>query len=278
MRSKLANNRDITCGITRSITHDFARNFLRVRPILSIAISIIFVAGTIRSTYGYSAKLPIWATKQSAAKLCFISQDGNYTYYQRRPSTLMLSSKYSTKAVLTAPTDGNFTLLASPSRKKIIIELDPFYFFSNENSYSFLYVLDFGGTTPTAIGQGISPKMHLNDNWVSYYEPQKKTIHFQSLNMKEFSSKFNISISSATNPYFVPEVIMYDEQNVLYTDLNNQGYSGIFLLVRNTKKNVLLYKNKGPGIKIEMCLNGSNLYIGKFAYPHIKGASTNTTS
>ncbi|MBF0297703.1 MAG: hypothetical protein HQK51_03225 [Oligoflexia bacterium] len=226
-----------------------------------------------------ASKIPILLTKQPSNKICFISKDGKYTYYQKRPTTLVLSSMYKLIDVLTGPPEATFNLFATPARKKIAIEMMPFQYHNiSSTSLNYLYVMDFGESVATPIEKGIHPTLHLDDKWISYYHPLKKAIFFQnieSLNNKKNTGEqaFKIQLKNPLNPYFIPEVVMYTEDLVLFTDINLEGVSALLLLNRSKQKLITLIKSKKAGTKIELCLNKTKLFVGQFPYPDVLGQS-----
>lgn len=225
--------------------------------------------------FPYSGFLPVLATKQPASKICFISNDGLYTYFQRKPATLMLASRYTLKEVLSGPEDAFFTMKSSTAHKKMLIEMDPFFHLAQGiTDDKFIYAVDFGSTITTVIGRGMNSQLHLNDSWASFYQMQTKNLSFQSLSTPTAKSKFQIHINSSLNPYFIPQVVMYDDQSILFTDISSDGRQALFLLKRNTKEMVLLLKTKKPGMKIELCLNRNNLFVGQFGYPEVKNTGS----
>ena len=125
-----------------------------------------------------------------------------------------------------------------------------------------IYKADFGGQDAQKISMGKNPQLHLKDTWISYYQPISKTIHF--VNLKSNALKFEIKISNPFNPYFIPYVVMPNNNTVIYTDLNKSGVSGVVYYDKITKKNSVLYKGSNPSTKHELCLNGDSLYLGEF--------------
>ncbi|MBF0312607.1 MAG: hypothetical protein HQK50_01570 [Oligoflexia bacterium] len=242
-------------------------------PLTLLIISMLFLNTSIPSAWAYSGKLPKLESKQQSSKICFLSSDGKITYYQKRPAKLMLSSKFTTKEVLSGPPDAFFTMVSTLNRKRMIIEMASFHLFSNSDQQNFLYACDYGSSITIPVGRGTSPKLHLEDSWVSYYSTESKTLYFQSLLPNRAYNKFQVTLKAQINPYFIPAVVMLSDQTILYTDIDNEGVSGIFLLERSLKQNKLAYKGKNKGGKIELCLQDKNLVVGEFSSPDVPSSS-----
>ncbi|MBF0361376.1 MAG: hypothetical protein HQK49_10205 [Oligoflexia bacterium] len=239
-----------------------------------------FIITTMLSTSLMAAsQIPILITKQPSNKICFVSKDGKYTYYQKRPTTLVLAHMYSLNDVLTGPPEAVFNVYASSDRKKMVVEMVPYQYHNvNSMSLNYLYLMDFGGRSVTPLGNGISPKLHLDDTWISYYNSYKKVIYFQeikNLDIKKQNQqqKFKIELKNFLNPYFVPQVIMFSEDLILFSDNNLEGVSALLLLNRNKQKLITLVKARRAGVKIEICLNKTKLFVGQFPYPDINAQS-----
>ncbi len=208
-------------------------------------------------------ELPELFTKQNIEKIKFISKDGRYVYYQEAIGDLVLASNFSTKDILKGNKNSFHLLRSSLARKKIIIETINNYHQSNtlvKNNK--LSVMDFDGSNLTEIGEGTNAKLHLQDTWISYYKPLERVIVFNSLQIKNLT--FTIKLQNKINPYFIPEVEMYNLNFVLYTDINDEGISAILQYERNTKKIEIVHKTTQNGIKIELCLKNSTILIGQF--------------
>jgi len=208
-------------------------------------------------------RLPILLAKQASNNLRFISNDGKYTYYQRASGSLLLSTNYKVSEVIKSSTGTQFEIIASPARKKLILSQNEHFhhYFSLRQELS-LYSLNFGETTPTLVGKGINPKLHREDSWMTYYSPSKRSLLFT--NLQSSLLKFEIKLSNKINPYFIPEVVMPDDDRVLYTDLNNEGISAVIDFKRGTGKIIPFLKVNSAFQKLELCLNEKSLFIAQF--------------
>lgn len=212
-----------------------------------------------------STKLSKLITKQSIQNIRLISRDGIFTYFQNRSGSLFLSTNYKLTQIVKGNYEAFYSLHSSPTRKKIIIEADSEYYSGNRLLHNnSLYLINFGDTKLKKIGEGIEPRLHLQDTWISYFNPDTKSIIFQSL--KNFSTNFSIKLKNSINKYFIPEAIMINEEDIFFTDLNSKGNSAILLFNRSSQKFIPLLKTEVAGVKIEMCLRPPNLFIGQFGH------------
>src|SRR5690606_4916201 len=100
----------------------------------------------------------------------FITLDGKYTYYQRDSGSLNLSTNFSASEVLASEAGTEYTLFASSARKKIAIEVNKNF----HNNFSYiknndLYTISFGDDKPQKVAEGIFPKLHIDDNFISFF-------------------------------------------------------------------------------------------------------------
>ena len=207
--------------------------------------------------------LPELITKQDASNLRFVSHDGKFTYYQRRSGALLLSTNYNVKKILQSAVGSNYLVIASPTRKKILItEEKNFHTFLSLRKSKKIYSADFNGDNPIFLGDGTNPRLHLSDTQVSFYNPYKKTITITRTH--SIGSKHHINIMASINPYFYPKVVMLNVNTILFTDLNRQGLPGIMKYSKNNKKLVNIYKVPTQNKKIELCKKNDRIIMGEF--------------
>ncbi len=238
--------------------------------LLMLAMSIVKTSALV---YEKKKELPEMATKQAINNLRFISKDGKYTYYQRRSGSLLLSTNYKVQEVLKGKLGSQYLVSSTHARKKLVITQD-------ENFHNFfairkplkIYVSDFGSLSPRYIAAGTSPRLHMDDNWISWFNPQAKVINF--LNLRNSALGFEIRLATKKNPYFIPEVIMSSDNLIYYTDLNSKGIPGLIEYDRKNKKVKAILKANAATQKIELCLYNDKLYIAEFA---MDSAATGTT-
>lgn len=207
--------------------------------------------------------LPELLAKQATNNIRFISHDAKFTYYQKRSGSLHFSTNYQVKEFISGKIGSQFSMLSSPARKKIIITQNESFnsYFSIRNNLK-LFIVDYGKFQPKPLGEGISPKLHLNDEWASYFDSAEKSIIFQNIDNNIL--KFKIVLNNNINPYFVPEVVMANEDTIFYTDLSGNGEVGILKHSRSTGKTDLLLKTRSHNLRAELCLNAKDIYFAQY--------------
>lgn len=217
--------------------------------------------------------LPELLAKQAINNIRFLSQDGKYTYYQKRSGSLLFSTNYKVQEMLKSELGTDYNLVASPARKKILIVQNPtFHNFYSLRAKQKIYIVNYGESTPREVGYGISPALLLKDEWLSYYDPYAKVLSFE--NTTNSALKFSIRLNNRINVYFVPQVVMTDDNTVYYTDLGENGAIGVLEFRRNTGKSEIVYKAPSPMLKVEICQLNDQLLFGTFG---IHGSSQGST-
>ena len=224
------------------------------------------------NTYARS-KLPFLTTKQEISNLRFISSNGKFTYYQRKSGSFVLSTNYNVEESIKLSTNTHFQVIASNKKRWILVS-------ANENfqtHYSLrkslkIYKIPFGKSKSQLIGQGQAPQLHLDDEWASWFLPKEKKINFFNLN--QAGLQFFIPITNIKNPYFIPNVLMINNNQILFTDLNEKGFPGILLFEKNAKKISLFQKFESPNIGIEFCQKKEKIYIIRYGLDNITKATT----
>ena len=226
---------------------------------LKLIFTIIFLTNRVEARI----ILPELLTKQAVNNIRFLSKDGKFTYYQKRSGSLLFSTNYKVQEMLKSDIGTNYTVFASPARKKILILQNPnFHNFYSLRAKENIYIVNFGDSTPREVGSGVSPTLMLSDSWLSFYDPYSKILNFE--NTTNSALKFSIKLNNRLNPYFVPQVLMSDDNTVYYTDLSETGIYGVLEFKRNTAKSEIIYKAQSAMMKVEICLNNDQLIMGQF--------------
>ncbi len=218
------------------------------------------------------SKLPILSTKQDISNLRFISSDGKFTYYQKSSGSFLLSTNYKVKESIKLSQNTHFQVKTSQARKWVIVSANEDYqtYYSPQSLWK-IYKIPFGKSQSKFIGKGLAPLLHLNDEWISWFNPFERKIHFINLNKEAL--KFSIPTANIKNPYFIPEVIMLDNNRILFTDINKKGFPGILLFEINSRKITLFQKFETPNIKLEICRKNKHIYVARYGFDNIEQAS-----
>ncbi|MDO9183898.1 MAG: hypothetical protein Q7U04_15895 [Bacteriovorax sp.] len=232
---------------------------------LKNSLLIFLTFGACIWTFNTNAKiiLPELLAKQAINNIRFLTNDGKFTYYQKRSGSLLFSTNYKVKEILKGEIGTSYTIFSSSSRKKLVIlQNEHFNNFLSLRAKEKIFLTNFDESEPREIGMGISPRLLLGDSWLSFYDPYSKILSFE--HTTNAALKFSIKLNNRLNPYFIPQVIMTDENTVYYTDLNEEGIYGILEFKRNTTKSEVIYKAKSSMVKLEICLSQNQFILGEF--------------
>lgn len=235
---------------------------LDVKKTLSFFLVFSTLAFAVRANEPQNAvkELPKLSTKQAIRNLRFVSENGRFTYYQRRNGSLLLSQNYSVTEVLKGEIGTHYVLFATPTRKHILIQQDlNFHDNLNLKALQKIYTVEYGKDVPQFRADGLAPQLHLQDNWLSFYDPRSKEINFHHLNSAALN--FSIKLKNIKNSYFLPQVAMVDDNTVVYTDLNEIAIPGLIVYNRKTEEIDILLRGDSADQKMELCLSSSFLYV-----------------
>ncbi|HXH73766.1 MAG TPA: hypothetical protein VNJ08_02305 [Bacteriovoracaceae bacterium] len=219
----------------------------------------------------WSQELPKFLTKHSPDTLRYISMDGRTAYVQKKPGVLGFVNSFKSVDFLTETSASDFILTGSPDKIKLAIEV-----VSNPHTeYNLLknnkiIVVNWGNTQTKDVGFGRSPKLHLKDEWITYYDAYDKMLHIQNISTQK---KFEIKLAAKANPFFIPEVVMVAQDNVTYTDINENGFVALITFNLSTKVSTVIYRSPQSGTKLELCRNDGYVAVGEFPYEGISRGS-----
>ena len=207
--------------------------------------------------------LPELLAKQAISNIRYISNSGKFTYYQKRSGSLLFSSNYKVTEMLKGQIGTQYEVIGTLARKKIAITQNHnFHSFISIRANETIYLVDYGDTQVKEVGPGTNPQLHANDSWLSYYNFYSRTIYFE--HTVNSALKFSIKLNNKINPYFIPKVVMSDENTIYYTDLGENGAPGLLEYKRSSSKSELIFKASGPMVKLEICSHKNNLILGSF--------------
>lgn len=229
-----------------------------------ISLFLLFISA-------HAAELPRFLTKHSPETLRFISMDGRYAYVQKRPGVLGMVSSFRSLDFISESAQNDFLVKASRFKQRLVIESipnahDEFNLIKNHR----ILVVDYGNTITREVGTGRGAKLHLKDEWVSYYNGYEKTLHIQNLVTQK---KYDIRLSKKANPFFMPEVEMVNSSVVAYTDVNENGYSALISYDLTTQKSTIIYRSPQNATRLEMCSHENYVAVGEFPYEGVSRGS-----
>ena len=222
-------------------------------------------------TAGHAVELPRFLTKHSPETLRYISMDGRYAYVTKKPGVLGLVSSFRSVDFLSEPNANDFIVKATPSKSRVIIESIPnAHTEMNLVKNHKIFVVDYGNTVTREVGLGRGAKLHLKDEWITFFDVIKKVLHVQNLVTQK---KYEIRLSKKPNPFFIPEAVMISSRMVAYTDINETGYSALVSYDLQTQKSVVNYKSSQSATQLELCKTDSYVALGEFPYDGVTRGS-----
>jgi hypothetical protein len=229
--------------------------------VLSFLLATISLTATV--SLQAVSKLPTLEAKQSLDNLRFVSHDGKFTYFQLRSGSLRFSTNYNVHEVITGNRGNFYGVISTSARKKVTItQHSGFHTSLGVRNLSKIYISKFNSRHVRFIAEGVNPILHIDDQYLSLYRPDKRRISI--INSGKFSDKFHIKLKNEADPFFIPQVVMLSPHSVLYTDLSSTGSTVIIHYNSQSNKKKLFWRSRVPQSKIELCRKGGDLFVGRF--------------
>jgi hypothetical protein len=232
----------------------------------SLVFTLIFL-----TVAAWAQELPKLLTKHPVDAIRFLTQDGSIAYVKKRPGILGMVSNFRTIDFLSEPNQNDFLVTGSRFRQKLIIEIIPNMHteMSLMKNHKILTV-EWGQSAVKEVGQGRHPKLHLMDEWISYFDHLNRTLILKNLRTEKV---FEIKPSQRRNVFFAPEVEMVTADTVVYTEVNDSGIAAVIQYNLQTRQNAILYRTPHTGSRLELCQAPGYLAIGEFPYDGIERGS-----
>lgn len=209
------------------------------------------------------SKLPELSTKQSIDNIRYISKGGKFTYYQNIKGELKVSTNYQVSTVLTGKPNTQYLVTSSDEEDFItILQIEDILRNNWQKADHKIYYSKLGSTEAKLVGNGVSPKIHLNGKFLTFFQYENKQI--QIINLINPSQIKSIEPQNNLNPYYIPQISMVTPTDAIFTDINNKGYGAVLMYSVTSKEFEVVYKSKIPFSKIEICYQNENIYIGEF--------------
>jgi hypothetical protein len=215
----------------------------------------------------YAKDLPRFLTKHSSQSLRHITADGKYAYVQKRSGVLGLVSHFTSNDFIIDTASTDFLVKDSISKKRLIIEAIS----GNHQEFNLMkgrriWIVDWGKTNAREMGLGLVPRLHLDDEWLSFWDRFKEVIVLKNvLTQKEYQ----IKLGTKNHQFFTPEVEMLNPDTVIYTDITNKGVSQIIQQNLSSGKKTIIYSANQSATKIEMCVQKNYLAFGEFPFDSV---------
>ena len=210
-------------------------------------------------------------TKHAMDAIRYIDGDGRVAYIRKRPGVLGIVSSFRSEEFVTDTPQSDFMVVASPLKRKVIVEvIRNQHTVFNVMRSNRLLAFNWGDTKGKEIGAGMAARLHLADEWVSYFMPEKRSIKIKNLITEK---EYEIRLSPKANPFFIPEVTMIASDLIIYSDINDQGLSAIISHNILSNKTEVVYKATQSGTRMEICQADNYLAIGEFPYDGVNRGS-----
>lgn len=228
------------------------------------------------NSFANIAAPPKFLTKQALEFLRYIDKDGKYTYYQTNSGQLNMTTNYDNTILFQSSKGAHYQIQSSEDGQMLTIELiENFHTQLDFNRGHKIFISKLGDKKLQEVAQGRVPVIASNKQWLGYYTPDNKTIHFRPINIP--GKEIELVLNNKVNNFFMPQLMMLNPDTVSYTDINQQGQMAIILYNLTDKKFTTLYKAKFAGTKLEYCLNGNNLVVGEFSTFDVNKGSSFTS-
>lgn len=222
-----------------------------------------FLILSLFSTSFTLAKISPFVPKFPMTGLLYVSQDAEKAYYLKNSGDITLIKNSKSFTIFSGVIESSVNATTSIAEKRVAFEIDSNSFTNfNIRKNNPLYITDFGSEKVELVGEGRSPKLHLEDLWLSFYDYQKSTLEFVFLPDK--NKKLTIKLNNGSNPYFLPTPIMPNMETILYNDINNQGLMALMSFSSTSNKFDLILKATTPHNRFEYCLIDRKIIIGDF--------------
>jgi hypothetical protein len=225
-------------------------------------ISILFLSLGI-----FAKELPKFLTKHAIDSVRFITLDGRYAYIQKKQGVLGIVSSFRSVDFISDSGKSDFLVKDSRFKRRLTIEIvpDSHHDFNVIKTHKIM-IVDWGKSQAREIGFGRNPRLHLDDEWVTYFDPIERLINVQNIITQK---KFQIKISPKVTPFYFPDVEMVSADTIVYTDINEKGYSALIQYNLITQKSNVIMKSTQNGTRLELCQDKDYLAIGEFPYDDI---------
>jgi hypothetical protein len=232
---------------------------------------MVWISLVLLSLNIFSKELPRFLTKHATESIRFITLDGRFAYLQKRQGVLGMITGFRSVDFISDQSQSDFIIKDSRFKRRLAIEVIP----NHQTEFNLIknhkiLVIDWGKTQTRDVGIGMNSRLHMEDEWISYYDPILKVISIQNLLTQKL---FQIKLSPKISPFFYPEVEMISEDTIVYTDVNDKGYIALIQYNLVTQKSSILYRSNQNGTRIELCQDKGYVAIGEFPYDDIARTS-----
>lgn len=208
------------------------------------------------------AKTKIFIPKRDVENLRFISHSGEVSYFQKRDGSLYMTKHFKITRIIEGSKEHTQYFIQSYGDQLLILQDENFFNQLNMRKNLKIYISKIGSTKANFYQNGRLPRLHLNQQWISYFNAESRTIFLNFLPVKE--RKFQIKLDNPNFPYFRPDGILLDQENFIYTDIGSDGIVKLVKFNLINKAFDLIHKASSVNAKLELCKEGKRVYVAQF--------------
>lgn len=210
-------------------------------------------------------------TKHSVDAIRYIDGDGRVAYVRKRPGVLGIVSSFRSEEFVSETPQSDFLVTATSMKKKVIVEIikNQHTVFNIMRSNK-LMAFNWGEIKGKEVGSGMAARLHMADEWLSFYQPEKSSLMVKNLITEK---AYELKLAPKANPFFIPEITMVASDLIVYTDINDQGLAAVISYNLLTKKSEVLYKSSQTATRMELCQQENFLAMGEFPYEGVNRGS-----
>lgn len=203
--------------------------------------------------------------KDKSSSLLYQSSNDQVKYISQNQNTVSLIDNSKNTMIYQSNNEiSRFQIYATAFQKNVLLEVDDMPFLTqNPRKNKKIFWGIFKGGSVNELGEGAYPKLHLGDDWVSYYDFSKKSIIFHYLPLLG-KNNYKIFLNNKSSPYFLPEVNFLEHEQIIYTDVNDKGEEALISLNLKTNNFIFLHKSTSADKKISHCIMDNNIVFGEF--------------
>lgn len=226
--------------------------------------TLIFILLLQITSFVHSLEVIPFLPKDKSSSLLYQSSNDQIKYISQNQNTVSLVDVAKNTIIYQSNNEiSRFQIIATPAQKNILLEIDNNPFTSqNLKKNKKIYWGIYKGVNVNELGEGLFPKLHLNDDWASFYNFSTNSLIFHYLPLLG-KNNYKISLNNKVSPYFIPEVGFIEHEQILYTDINEKGEEALITLNLKTNNFIFLHKTVSHGKKLTFCVIDNNIVFGE---------------
>ncbi len=222
---------------------------------------MLFINSLLLLTISFSAysKIVPFIPKYRLENLKAFVDSKNLYYFNNNRGEFVMSKGFKSYPIIkgqSKETQYN-AFLSSDYNHLLVEEITDYLSHMNIRKMNKIWFTDVGSKKANFIGKGVNPQFHLNSTWISYFDPQNKSIIIINARTKEVYKK--ILIQDNRRPYFIPDVAVSSQLDIIFTQVNSQNEQEVIKL--NKKDKSILLKGTIKHSDFSMCSSNGRIFI-----------------